>query len=184
MMPTGLQHHGLMQSPENVSILVLLDDAYRLWVIIPGLSGRGCFNPCSSGWCLPAYRPINRSRCASLVSILVLLDDAYRLEPHTQSADQWMGFQSLFFWMMPTGSSLFSFLCFKISVSILVLLDDAYRPIRWCDDVTYSTKFQSLFFWMMPTGKISISGKSKKWLSFNPCSSGWCLPAARLPYRP
>ena len=36
-------------------------------------------------------------------------------------------FQSLFFWMMPTGINTSLFLLKSSAVSILVLLDDAYR---------------------------------------------------------
>ena len=62
-----------------VSILVLLDDAYRL-VGTEDLTDRND------------------------VSILVLLDDAYRHSDELEKADLLAEFQSLFFWMMPTGS--------------------------------------------------------------------------------
>ena len=61
------------------------------------------------------------------VSILVLLDDAYRqLDRNTviRGIDK---FQSLFFWMMPTGKYFKNIESSKNIVSILVLLDDAYR---------------------------------------------------------
>ena len=86
------------------------------------------------------------------VSILVLLDDAYRRLDHTVETELLIEFQSLFFWMMPTGKSLLGFSLPQIPVSILVLLDDAYRLVpRWDQDPDLE-KFQSLFFWMMPTG--------------------------------
>ena len=116
---------------------------------------RSGFNPCSSGWCLPAT-----GKSASS-SIRVL-------------------FQSLFFWMMPTGryamtaaeaervgfNPCSSGWCLParqrgksdevyICVSILVLLDDAYR-------------------------RLAESPETSNSLGFNPCSSGWCLPAIAL----
>ena len=61
-------------------------------------------------------------------------------------------FQSLFFWMMPTGEIPTMIDIAHLEVSILVLLDDAYRP-RFCLNFSSSSsQFQSLFFWMMPTG--------------------------------
>ena len=62
-----------------------------------------------------------------IVSILVLLDDAYRLVVITSKGNYIPWFQSLFFWMMPTGR--------KTGV--------IFPPMK---------RFQSLFFWMMPTG--------------------------------
>ena len=62
-----------------------------------------------------------------MVSILVLLDDAYRLEELKQEEKFLAGFQSLFFWMMPTGIALGGVITQILEVSILVLLDDAYR---------------------------------------------------------
>ena len=61
------------------------------------------------------------------VSILVLLDDAYRHAGLDFTPEDLKMFQSLFFWMMPTGD-------LKLDGEIL-------------DEM-----FQSLFFWMMPTG--------------------------------
>ena len=88
----------------DVSILVLLDDAYR----------REC-----SG--LAVER--------ELVSILVLLDDAYRLAHTGHTNFPTKKFQSLFFWMMPTGIKYSIGPYCNFGVSILVLLDDAYRPV-------------------------------------------------------
>ena len=88
-----------------------------------------------------------------------------------------MMFQSLFFWMMPTGILYGRFYSRFIAVSILVLLDDAYRLSQDWLGPTMRRQFQSLFFWMMPTGMFggwTFPGSKK---SFNPCSSGWCLPA-------
>ena len=62
-------------------------------------------------------------------------------------------FQSLFFWMMPTG------------------------PHIYLNSRKLINRFQSLFFWMMPTGIFSANNTFIKTQSFNPCSSGWCLPA-------
>ena len=64
-----------------------------------------------------------------MVSILVLLDDAYRLFYFEGGDENAWRFQSLFFWMMPTGRELDLF------------------------NVGYDAGFQSLFFWMMPTGR-------------------------------
>ena len=62
------------------------------------------------------------------VSILVLLDDAYRPgDPNLMKIIE-AEFQSLFFWMMPTGYAFVYSQESNIFVSILVLLDDAYRP--------------------------------------------------------
>ena len=61
------------------------------------------------------------------VSILVLLDDAYRLLPSLSSFLKHSLFQSLFFWMMPTGGFWQTRAFCYVVVSILVLLDDAYR---------------------------------------------------------
>ena len=55
MMPTGVYARPMLKFCAQVSILVLLDDAYR-----------PCFNP--DLFIIP-----------NVVSILVLLDDAYRL---------------------------------------------------------------------------------------------------------
>ena len=69
------------------------------------------------------------------VSILVLLDDAYRPAKYLTGRLKPERFQSLFFWMMPTGSGALSIPDYADNVSILVLLDDAYRPFDyWIDD--------------------------------------------------
>ena len=81
------------------------------------------------------------------VSILVLLDDAYRLLALDIFLFQEPEFQSLFFWMMPTGMVLVAGNVRSIYVSILVLLDDAYR-------------------------RISGGKRHRGLLGFNPCSSG------------
>ena len=273
-MPTG--RTGLFQRRVWywVSILVLLDDAYRPQSTRHIVTREPSFNPCSSGWCLPAFIYIIMPTIPASVSILVLLDDAYRRvaswrslgEDHVSilvllddayrqptqtlcrldhrgfnpcssgwclpamiSLNELPGrekFQSLFFWMMPTGikialiasnSALVSILVLLDDayrqfwrilwksffwVSILVLLDDAYRPEDQCklifmtwrfqslffwmmptgpgrlfDCVILFFWFQSLFFWMMPTGLVEAEGWNKDAKSFNPCSSGWCLPA-------
>ena len=109
------------------------------------------FNPCSSGWCLPAVAHYYVNEFNRLVSILVLLDDAYRL-----------GAGDLFF--------------FIISVSILVLLDDAYRLEGRKEWLTKKLCFNPCSSgWCLPA--IDWKGSSSLWYCFNPCSSGWCLPA-------
>ena len=65
----------------------------------------------------------------AIVSILVLLDDAYRQEGPGLIIGKVIEFQSLFFWMMPTGQCEHHPLLCLHQVSILVLLDDAYRLI-------------------------------------------------------
>ena len=175
-MPTGWYQFVRLYHSPCVSILVLLDDAYRqdhrrwrgLW--------EGSFNPCSSGWCLPAFDNLS-------MPFLIF------------------AFQSLFFWMMPTGF---------ILVLLQVVSVVCFNPCSsgWCLPAPYfnspstrNMRFQSLFFWMMPTGlegfiienanhEVSIlvllddayrpqSKRNRSWISwsFNPCSSGWCLPA-------
>ena len=105
-------------------------------------------------------------------------------------------FQSLFFWMMPTGEIHFTYSAVIIRVSILVLLDDAYRQIDSLFYLGCIAMFQSLFFWMMPTGTCGLFGcvlllpvsilvllddayrQKLRWRGFegrsgfNPCSSG------------
>ena len=71
--------------------------------------------------------PTEKVDCPA-VSILVLLDDAYRLEERGQDPELYPRFQSLFFWMMPTGWRILDIVSDISEVSILVLLDDAYRP--------------------------------------------------------
>ena len=87
-----------------VSILVLLDDAYRP----PGLSERPRTKTVSILVLLDdAYRQLTQglSLPQDSVSILVLLDDAYRNYAPVQGAFRGIVFQSLFFWMMPTGAT-------------------------------------------------------------------------------
>ena len=152
MMPTGQAKEKKKLESLNVSILVLLDDAYRPSRVAGTDFQRICFNPCSSGWCLPAS------------TWYLLRSAAYR-------------FQSLFFWMMPTGTILITFTSLPPIVSILVLLDDAYRQNKYPSGHIAILVFQSLFFWMMPTG--TAGSRPSSWMppGFNPCSSGWCLPA-------
>ena len=89
------------------------------------------------------------------VSILVLLDDAYR------SGNTWdnlssIVFQSLFFWMMPTGKlllkQLFMVLVFQ---SLFFWMMPTGQRLNTFDCICIM--FQSLFFWMMPTGAIRIA---------------------------
>ena len=79
MMPTGSEFWRLTQDAVRVSILVLLDDAYR-------------------------RSPSTWKGFFIAVSILVLLDDAYRPDIDQEKAFAALWFQSLFFWMMPTGT--------------------------------------------------------------------------------
>ena len=117
----------------------------------PRIDPKSGFNPCSSGWCLPAVFWQAVQFCLR-VSILVLLDDAYRLKMGKAERIIALMFQSLFFWMMPTGLFGKGIHCGAMKVSILVLLDDAYRH------------------WRTPSPE-------RRHICFNPCSSGWCLPA-------
>ncbi len=110
----------------QVSILVLLDNAYRL--------------ACTQG-------AIGSAAVCLVVSILVLLDNAYRPSAFIFSRVPSSKFQSLFFWIMPTGRS------------------------RAYDGIHHYPEFQSLFFWIMPTGYFEEI--AREWFrGFNPCSFG------------
>ncbi len=61
------------------------------------------------------------------VSILVLLDNAYRQYLPRVLDEGEEVFQSLFFWIMPTGQEQVYSPSLDPTVSILVLLDNAYR---------------------------------------------------------
>ena len=163
-----------------VSILVLLDDAYRHGGGISPNTERICFNPCSSGWCLPAIMPAGRLTSGCRVSILVLLDDAYRPVTVWHFKSPFLCFNPCSSgWCLPArylGSC--SVLWWR--VSILVLLDDAYRLYMDQVEELRFISFQSLFFWMMPTGYPHLVLSASILRSFNPCSSGWCLPANYL----
>ena len=136
------------------------------------------FNPCSSGWCLPALTRLPGHSQYILVSILVLLDDAYR-QGAGQDSQTWCRVSILVLLddAYRHGGKKPAARC-RQRVSILVLLDDAYRPF-WFVSILYQLfQFQSLFFWMMPTGKELSEIVWRAEGSFNPCSSGWCLPAS------
>ena len=138
------------------------------------------FNPCSSGWCLPAFyfREAIKNAWRFQSLFFWMMPTGLYLDSLPRHL---LEFQSLFFWMMPTG-------CSKLVVPSL--LWGCFNPCSsgWCLPAPYLSdfdlgisEFQSLFFWMMPTGienpkKIECTMKS-----FNPCSSGWCLPAATFP---
>ena len=69
-------------------------------------------------------------KSTSGVSILVLLDNAYRPKIRRYPKARREGFQSLFFWIMPTGADArFREIVAISQVSILVLLDNAYRRL-------------------------------------------------------
>ena len=140
----------------QVSILVLLDDAYR------HCSGRAETALLASFqslffWMMPTgpmpifmdYTPLTGFQ--SLFFWMMPTG----LVP-TRDKTEAFKFQSLFFWMMPTGSLSIPFLIFAKAVSILVLLDDAYRPNFLSILREKSRGFQSLFFWMMPTGLLRL----------------------------
>ena len=150
MMPIGEETQTKINDLEKVSILVLLDDAYRpatvvwalhflkmfqslfFWMMPIGLTlhswygSETGFNPCSSGWCLSASIARTKTRRENEVSILVLLDDAYRLRvgfslPHLGAVSILVLLDDAYRpWLYPPC------LCLQ-KVSILVLLDDAYR---------------------------------------------------------
>ena len=85
-------------------------------------------------------------------------------------------FQSLFFWMMPTGCR---GLCnsqrpHKFQSLFFWMMPTGYYRRR---NDPVESEFQSLFFWMMPTGRDSLWANLWWFSGFNPCSSGWCLPA-------
>ena len=85
------------------------------------------------------------------VSILVLLDDAYRQQPDSPPAVYHILFQSLFFWMMPTGhlkiDKEFDHASFQSLFFWMMPTGSNSSPI-----LSAVYRFQSLFFWMMPTG--------------------------------
>ena len=110
------------------------------------------FNPCSSGWCLPAViKATADGHIDRFQSLFFWMMPTGFIQIKASNPPKDM-FQSLFFWMMPTGT-----------------VSD-YLPHE-------ETLFQSLFFWMMPTGRFAFPVVSCGDFGFNPCSSGWCLPA-------
>ena len=146
MMPTGGRYILWIFSLARVSILVLLDDAYRR-----------------------PNEPCQRTR--PLVSILVLLDDAYRLLAMLSSPSPKILFQSLFFWMMPTGALDDGARLPYRPVSILVLLDDAYRRRHIVSHlrlhmVSILVLLDDAYRPMAPGFRIGLK------VCFNPCSSG------------
>ena len=104
MMPTGYVRYGKYGKNCGVSILVLLDDAYRLIVRYDDDSGIKQFQSLFF-WMMPTG-----------------------LRAEQGEKKQKIMFQSLFFWMMPTGQQPTYSEKYVNMVSILVLLDDAYRP--------------------------------------------------------
>ena len=129
-MPTGKSGKKSVLVTIPVSILVLLDDAYRLLLNFPLVGDH--LSVSILVLLDDAYRHgiLGRLRYSfPIVSILVLLDDAYR-----QLIPPWK-------------------VCL-VKVSILVLLDDAYRLSFQAYYDSVSGTFQSLFFWRMPTGKV------------------------------
>ena len=133
------------------------------------------FNPCSSGYCLPALARPCKGHNWYLVSILVLLDTAYRL---------------YFLWPLPkcrmvsilvlldTAYRLVtSFICFLGNlVSILVLLDTAYR-LKPVGGWFYLWNVSILVLLDTAYRRQSLGALYLSLMSFNPCSSGYCLPA-------
>ena len=166
-----LYHNGRTGTINNVSILVLLDDAYR---------------PHEQYWYGKTYPPVSilvllddayrHSIIVSpspqlVVSILVLLDDAYRQYAPPPSEVLLLRFQSLFFWMMPTGSKLSRSFIGSFSVSILVLLDDAYRLLR--SQVGEFPGSVSILVLLDDAYRRSFQdGTGRRFAGFNPCSSG------------
>ena len=147
MMPTGpwFQHYSNSYRP--VSILVLLDDAYRQ--------------------IHAQIEEMNRHN----VSILVLLDDAYRLIAGCLAQIIPDEFQSLFFWMMPTGPSLILTRSFDSAFQSLFFWMMPTGDLALIANPA-CLKFQSLFFWMMPTGSRQLATVGDSFTCFNPCSSG------------
>ena len=151
MMPTGLMDLQIAFGHCQVSILVLLDDAYRQKV----------WPSCLPGYFVSilvllddAYRlfyDLNGNKIAHQVSILVLLDDAYRQSP----AGALQGCMNSFNpcssgWCLPA-----------ISYDANDLPSESFNPCSsgWCLPAVYPLL------------------KYGKRICFNPCSSGWCLPA-------
>ncbi len=174
ILPTGRLCIFWIYSIPEVSILVLLDTAYRPESALVSASYNLCFNPCSSGYCLPAKSgtfTVKGNLCFNPCS------SGYCL-PARFSGPAKYGvylFQSLFFWILPTG----------LNSTVAPLAERRFNPCSsgYClpavlelDMLERKRKFQSLFFWILPTGR-SWSYAPSVASSFNPCSSGYCLPA-------
>ena len=99
------------------------------FTLSPILRRTSRFNPCSSGWCLPAHEMWQRQ---DSVPCFNPCSSGWCLPAMTANAAFQIRavFQSLFFWMMPTGYVTRKVCLSLLVVSILVLLDDAYRLDR------------------------------------------------------
>ena len=144
-MPTGLRVPAELLMDVYVSILVLLDNAYRRYTFLGG----DALEEFQSlfFWIMPT----GPKRC-----------NATSLEHR---------FQSLFFWIMPTGRWRLSWILSAPEVSILVLLDNAYRPnivLPMIQGIIVSilVLLDNAYRPNIITGDVALI------LSFNPCSFG------------
>ena len=148
------------QTGDLVSILVLVDVAQWPATRSGTRHDRRCFNPCSRGCCSVAIGTCRS--CADLeVSILVLVDVAqWPLRCCSRGSADHDGFQSLFSWMLLSGSRL-----------------------------SYARHQRSASFNPCSRGCCSVAGRSGPYRpadrGFNPCSRGCCSVAqSRRPGRP
>ena len=179
------------------------------WMLLSGpgackRNGRysGCFNPCSRGCCSvaghdgagrrrghPGFNPCSRGCCSVASTTTTITGLLY-------------GFQSLFSWMLLSGSRPARVVCAWPAVSILVLVDvaqwlrrghGAAGPVRVSILVLVDVaqwrgsgasgrgdtmRFQSLFSWMLLSGIWSKRRPTTPRSCFNPCSRGCCSVAA------
>ena len=106
------------------------------------------------------------------VSILVLVDGALEVL-FLQVCHEPAKFQSLFSWMVRSKKpGVFCQFGVAWLVSILVLVDGALED-RIQPEREPPGQFQSLFSWMVRS-KSSVKFMTVIFVSFNPCSRGWC----------
>ena len=176
-MPTGYWISLAFFLGVRVSILVLLDDAYRRWAKEKRWATLLGFQSLFF-WMMPTGAGASATRVSSIPFQSLFFWMMPTGGDYTDN-NYWQcnRFQSLFFWMMPTGMKIASGRIHEKSVSILVLLDDAYRP----EDVSTSSVYSTVSILVLlddayrPSDVVRLVNGMP---SFNPCSSGWCLPAA------
>ena len=135
----------------------------------------GGFNPCSRGCCSVAsamraprrrrtygFNPCSRGCCSVATAAA---PDACA-----------MRFQSLFSWMLLSGTTGPAADLQPLVVSILVLVDVAQWPGLTAREPVRTRMFQSLFSWMLLSGSGVPTVATTRW-SFNPCSRGCCSVA-------
>ncbi len=80
-MEEALRHCREFPKPENknVSILVLMEEALRLFLKFFFLKGKNSFNPCFNGRGVKTFHRPSQTAEIQTVSILVLMEEALRL---------------------------------------------------------------------------------------------------------